>query len=51
MLPRPRHLSISRVSDQAICSPKPRMSTEFPVVIKGDLFVLGKVVMTIFPGS
>ncbi|KAK3814447.1 MAG: Rho GTPase activation protein, partial [Benniella sp.] len=40
MLPRPRHLSIGRMSDQAICSPKPRMSTEFPVVIKGDLFVL-----------
>ncbi|KAF9997548.1 hypothetical protein BGZ65_006875, partial [Modicella reniformis] len=40
MLPRPRHLSIGRISDQATYSPKPRMSSEFPVVIKGDLFVL-----------
>lgn len=40
MLPRPRHMSISRPSDPALCSPKPRMSSEYPMVIKGDLFVL-----------
>ncbi|KAI7821555.1 hypothetical protein BC939DRAFT_455518 [Gamsiella multidivaricata] len=40
VLPRPRHLSIGRMSDQPLNSPKPRMSAEFPVVIKGDLFVL-----------
>jgi hypothetical protein len=31
-----------RTSEQGIGTPKPRISVEFPVVIKGELFVLGK---------
>ncbi|KAG0313980.1 hypothetical protein BGZ99_008442 [Dissophora globulifera] len=38
--PRPRHLSMGRAPDQPLSSPRPRMSAEFPIVIKGDLFVL-----------
>ncbi|KAF9190279.1 hypothetical protein BGZ50_000310 [Haplosporangium sp. Z 11] len=38
--PRPRHISMGQNSDHGMSSPKPRVSVEFPVVIKGDLFVL-----------
>ncbi|KAF9116060.1 hypothetical protein BGX27_005089 [Mortierella sp. AM989] len=40
MLPRPRHLSTGRAPEQPVSFSKPRVSTEFPVVIKGDLFAL-----------
>ncbi|KAG0290308.1 hypothetical protein BGZ96_006177 [Linnemannia gamsii] len=41
ILPRPRYTSITgRTPEQGISTPKPRISVEFPVTIKGELFVL-----------
>ncbi|KAG0210298.1 hypothetical protein BGX28_009454 [Mortierella sp. GBA30] len=39
-LPRPRHISMGRAPDRNCAVPKPRPSAEFPIVFKGDLFVL-----------
>ncbi|KAF9124230.1 hypothetical protein BGW39_008339 [Mortierella sp. 14UC] len=41
IMTRPRYTSITgRTSEQGISTPKPRISIDFPVVIKGELFVL-----------
>ncbi|KAK3847451.1 MAG: hypothetical protein J3R72DRAFT_165095 [Linnemannia gamsii] len=41
IMTRPRYTSMTgRTLEQGISTPKPRVSVEFPVVIKGELFVL-----------
>ncbi|KAF9583097.1 hypothetical protein BGW38_010257, partial [Lunasporangiospora selenospora] len=40
IFPRPRQTSTGRAPDGTPSSPKPRVSTEIPVVLRGDLFIL-----------